>query len=205
MVRLRPPRQRPATRTAHAFARTTGNHALTTIRRLSVPLLAAAFLSLAACGTGPVAPEPVAGSLTAATPEQMVAAIRAAAGDGESELSVQPLRDPRVEDLRGQAVRLQAQGRHGEAATALDEALGIVSDDPALLQERAETAIALRDFERANDLAERAYALGAQVGPLCRRHWATIEQVRLVAGDAEGAASAKAQVEGGKVAGPERY
>ena len=38
-----------------------------------------------------------------------------------------------------------------------------------------------------------------------RRHWATIEQVRLVQGDAEGAQSAQAQVLGCKVEGPSRF
>ena len=180
---------------------------MTSIRHPVAAAMSSALLCLllAACATAPGTPATVAPPLTSATPEQMVATIRAAAGDGDGELSVQPLREPMVEDLRGQAVRWQAQGRHTEAAAALDQALGIVPDDPALLQERAEAAILLRDFGRASALAERAFALGAQVGPLCRRHWATIEQVRLVAGDAAGAASAKAQVEGCKVAGPQRF
>jgi tetratricopeptide (TPR) repeat protein len=118
---------------------------------------------------------------------------------------VQPLRDPMVEDLRAQAQAARAQGRYDEAAAALDRALAIVADDPALLQERAEAALLQRDFARAGKLAERAFALGAQVGPLCRRHWATIAQVRLADGDAEGAASAKAQVEGCRVEGPNRF
>lgn len=162
-----------------------------------------ASLALAACTTHPV--EQAAPPLTSATPEEMVAAIRAAAGDGDGELTVQPLRDPMVEDLRVAAGRLHEQGQHAEAAEALDRALAITPEDPALLQERAEAAILLRDFARAGELAERAYALGAQVGPLCRRHWATIEQVRLVAGDAEGAVSARRQVEGCRVEGPVRY
>mgnify|MGYP007107674353 CR=1 FL=1 len=68
-----------------------------------------------------------------------------------------------------------------------------------------EIALLQRDFERAGSLAERAFELGAKVGPLCRRHWATIQQVRLAAGDAGGAESAARQVEGCTVAGPERY
>ena len=170
-------------------------------------LPAAALLSallLSACATSPPPAEAPA-SLTQATPEQMAAAIDAAAGSGEGELAVQPLRDPMVEDLREQARDARAAARYEDAASALDRALAIVPDDPALLQERAEAALLQRDFARAGQLAERAFALGAQVGPLCRRHWATIEQVRLVAGDAEGAASAKAQVAGCRVAGPERF
>ena len=165
--------------------------------------LALAALLLAGCASTPTEPAPM--SLTSATPEEMVAAIDAAAGSGEGELAVQPLRDPMVEDLRAQAQAARAQGRYDEAAAALDRALAIVADDPALLQERAEAALLQRDFQRAGQLAERAFALGAQVGPLCRRHWATIGQVRLVEGDAEGAASAQAQVEGCRVEGPNRF
>lgn len=171
------------------------------IRHLLFPLLAAV---LAACATPTPQPAPPA-ALTSASPAQMVAAIRAAAGSGEGELAVQPLRDPRVEDLRARAQRLEQQKDDDEAAKALDEALAIVPDDPALLQERAEAAILLKDYAKAEALARRAFELGSGVGPLCRRHWATIEQVRLVEGDAAGAASAKAQVAGCKVAGVDRF
>ena len=166
-------------------------------------LVALAAALLAACAS--TTPGPESAPLTSATPEEMVALIDAAAGDGEGELAVQPLRDPMVEDLRGQARQARDAGRHGEAAQALDRALELVPGDPALLQERAEAALLLREFARAGELAERAFALGAQVGPLCRRHWATIEQVRLVEGDAAGAASARVQVDGCKVEGPSRF
>jgi len=167
-------------------------------------VLVLSFALLSACATPPpVATRPAA--LTSATPEQMVAVVRAAAGNGEGELAVQPLRDPQVEDLRQTATRLEAQKHYADAAKALDDALAIVPDDPALLQERAEAALLLRDNANAEKLALRAYELGSQVGPLCRRHWATIEQARLVAGDATGAASAKQQVEGCKVAAPNRF
>jgi Flp pilus assembly protein TadD len=169
----------------------------------SIPTLAVLAMLVAGCASVPAEPEPAA--LTSATPEQMLAAIDAAAGSGEGELAVQPLRDPMVEDLREQAQQARAQGRHDDAAAALDRALEIVADDPALLQERAEAALLQREFERAGQLAERAFALGAQVGPLCRRHWATIEQARLAAGDADGAASAQAQVQGCTVEGPNRF
>jgi tetratricopeptide (TPR) repeat protein len=162
------------------------------------------LLLLCACAAPPkVAPGPAA--LTSATPEQMVAAVRAAAGDGEGELAVQPLRDPQVEDLRQSATRLEAQQQYDDAAKALDDALAIVPDDPALLQERAEAALLLRDTAGAEKFALRAFELGSQVGPLCRRHWATVEQARLVAGDAAGAASAKQQAAGCKVAAPNRF
>ena len=170
--------------------------------RLGGAYLWIALFALAGCAT---VPGPQATTLTTATPEAMVATIRAAAGNDPAELSVQPLRDPMVEDLRQRAVRLQAQQQYAEAAAALDQALAIVPDDPALLQERAEAAILLQAMAQAEQLARRADALGAKVGPLCRRHWATVQQARLVAGDAGGAAAAKAKIAACKVAGPNRY
>jgi len=159
---------------------------------------------LGACTTTPPPPAaPV--SLTNASPEAMVAAIRATAAHDDAELAVQPLRDPMVDDLREQAKRLEAQQHYQDAAAALDKALALVPEDPALLQERAEAALLLRDDATAERLARQAYALGAKVGPLCRRHWATIQQTRLVAGDAAGATSAKAMIDGCKVSGPNRF
>ncbi|WP_345295734.1 hypothetical protein [Luteimonas vadosa] len=160
---------------------------------------------LAACASAPEPASPQRPSLATETPEQMVASIRASAGDGEGELAVQPLRDPMVEDLREEAQRLEAQRRHADAGAALDRAIEIVPDDPALLQERAEVALLEGDPAIAGALAERAHSLGAQVGPLCRRHWATIEKVRLLAADAAGAADAKARIEACKLAPPPRY
>ena len=162
-----------------------------------------ASVALVACATTP--PPPAPASLTSASPEAMVAAIRATAAHDDAELAVQPLRDPMVEDLREQAQRLETQHRNQDAAAALDKALAMVPDDPALLQERAEAALLLRDNATAERLARRAYAIGSKVGPLCRRHWATVEQTRLVAGDAAGAATAKQQVDSCKVTGPDRF
>jgi hypothetical protein len=160
-------------------------------------------LALAACASAPG--QPSTPSLTTATPARMVEYIRATAGDGAGELNVQPLRDPEVEDLRRDAERLQAQGHHRDAAAALDHAIALVPADPALLQERAEVALLLGDTGMAGELAARAHALGSGVGPLCRRHWATLEQVRLVQGDADGAAAAKAAIETCRVAPPPRW
>lgn len=146
---------------------------------------------LAACAT---TPPPQTRFVTTQAPEMLVATIRAAAGNDEDELAVQPLRDPHVEDLRQQAVQLERNHLYRAAATVLDQALAISPDDPAVLQERAEIAILLRDFEQAETLARRAYDAGAKVGPLCRRHWATIEQVRIADDDAVNAAAAKVQL-----------
>ncbi len=160
---------------------------------------------LAACASAPSPGTAPSTALTTATPEAMVLAIRASAAHDDHELAVQPLRDPMVEDLRHDAQRLESEHRYVEAAAVLDRALGLVPEDPALLQERAEAALLLHDGATAEGLAHRAYATGAKVGPLCRRHWATIEQARLIAGDATGAASAGLQIEACKVSGPNRY
>lgn len=112
------------------------------------------------------------------TPEQRVAAIRAAAGVDDKELTVQPLRDPQVEDLREAAGKAVAARDYAAAAEALNQAILIVPEDPAVLQERAEVALLQRDFDRAETLAQRAFDLGSKVGPLCRQHWETIRQIR---------------------------
>lgn len=160
----------------------------------------ACALLLAACATLPP---------STATPEvapaAMVAAIRAAAGRDDTELAVQPLRDPMVEDLRQQAQRFESAGRAQDAADALDHALRLVPDDPGLLQERAEAALLLGDLATAARLAEHAWEIGGKVGPLCRRHAETSRQVRLAAGDASGAAAAMARREACTVAAPARY
>lgn len=164
---------------------------------------AALLLGLAACASAPVAPS--VQSLTEATPAQMVEYVHAAAGDGAGELNVQPLRNAEVEDLRQQADRLLQTGHPADAAAALDHAITLVPDDPALLQERAEVALLMSDFTRADELAARAQALGSGVGPLCRRHWAIREQIRLVQGDAAGAAAAKDAMAGCRVAPAQRW
>ena len=166
-----------------------------------LPTAAFVALLIAGCAAGPGQRAVPGGP----APAEMVAAVRAHAVGDDAELAVQPLRDPRVEDLRADAARLEAAGDFAAAAAALDEAMAVVPDDPALMQERAEVALLLGDPALAGSLAERAYALGARVGPLCRRHWATLEQLRLGEGDAAGAASASEQIRACRVTGPVRY
>ncbi|HEU4813811.1 MAG TPA: hypothetical protein VFS99_06255 [Xanthomonadaceae bacterium] len=148
-------------------------------------------------------PAPV--SLTTATPAQMVATVRAAGETSDTEVAVRPLRNPATADLRDLAADQQGRGALAEAAATLDRALEVTPDDPALLQERAEAALLLGDFAAAEAHARRAQAIGTQVGPLCRRHWTTVEQVRLVAGDGVGADAARARVAECRVERPARY
>ncbi|MFZ2753197.1 MAG: hypothetical protein WAZ48_07085 [Lysobacteraceae bacterium] len=134
-------------------------------------VLCACVTLLAACSSGSPVQE-----WRGPSPEQLVAGIRGAGAPAPGELDVQPLRDPMVEDLRVQATQFERQQRYADAAAALDKALALSPEDPALLQERAEIAVLQKDLDKAGALASKAYALGAKVGPLCRRHWATIRQ-----------------------------
>lgn len=164
---------------------------------------AIAALLLAACASPP--PQQTAQQVQQADPARMVATVRAAAGSGEGELTVQPLRDPMVEDLRQRAAELEKQGKYAESAAALDQALAITPDDPAVLQERAEAALLLKDYAGAEQRARRAFELGAKVGPLCRRHWATVRAARYAANDGAGAAQAQQRMAACKLAPPERF
>lgn len=172
-----------------------------TVRRVTTLLCAWALL--AACRSAPPVTPSAAHAPMAA--DAMVAAIRAAGVGDDTEVAVQPLRDPAVEDLREQAARLEQSHQPAQAAQRLDRALAISPDDPALMQERAEAALLLGDPAGAERLARHAFAVGAQVGPLCRRHWETVRQVRLAAADAAGANLARAARDACRVAGPNRY
>ena len=172
--------------------------------RLLVVLLSAAVV--VACGTAP--PAAVGPVLPTFDAVAAIAAIRAAATADASELDVQPLRDPQVEDLREQAAALEARRMYGAAAELLDRALALNPGDPALLQERAEIALLLHQLPEAERHARRALVAGSGVGPLCRRHWETIAQVRgsLATPDVvQGAADARRQRDACTVAAPDRF
>ena len=173
--------------------------------RTGFPIAVVVAILLAGCASAPPPATPVPVALTSATPAEMVAAVRATETASDTELAVRPLRDPATADLRDAAAAQQARGEFAEAAATLDRALAIAPDDPAVLQERAEAALLLGDFAAAEAHARRAHDVGSQVGPLCRRHWATVEQVRLAAGDGAGADAARARVAGCRVDRPARY
>lgn len=154
---------------------------------------------LAACNSTPPAPE-----WTGPAPEQLVAEIRTAGKAAPDELDVQPLRDPMVEDLRVKAAQAERRRDYAEAATALDQALGLSPEDPALLQERAEIAVLLKDLDKAGALARRAFETGARVGPLCRRHWATIRHQLVFQQRALQAQAAARKLKGDRLAQWER-
>ena len=162
------------------------------------------LLALAACTTGAPLPPQAPAAPRVAPEQRLAAAIAAATGSDDRELAVQPLRDPEVQDLReaaGDAVRARD---YAAAAESLNQALLIVADDPAVLQERAEVALLQGEDQRAETLATRAFELGSKVGPLCRRHWAVVEQARLARGLTQDAQSAHVQIAACTVAGLER-
>lgn len=168
-------------------------------------VVAMASMLLAACAT---TTPPAASSIEPAyDPVALVAQIRAAAGpdDAKDELAIRPLRDPMVEGLRNEAARAEREGRYADAARTLDQVLAESADDPAVLQERAEAALLNRDLDGAERYARQAFSVGAQVGPLCRRHWETVRVVRLERGDAAAAQQAQTQRDACKVTAPPRY
>lgn len=160
---------------------------------------------LSGCATAPPPATPPPAPLTTDTPAQMVAKVRAAGATSDTELAVRPLRDPATAGLRDAAAAQQVRGDLAGAAATLDQALAITPDDPSLLQERAEAALLLGEFAAAEAFARRADELGSRVGPLCRRHWSTIEQARLAAGDRAGAIAAGVRVDQCRVDRPARY
>lgn len=142
--------------------------------RLRWPVVLAIMTGLAGCATPP-APDLVVPGFDA---EAAVAAIRAAGTASGGELDVQPLRDPQVTDLMAEAEALEAQRLYRAASERLDMALALASDDPNVLQRRAELALLLDEPDEAERLALLALAAGTEVGPLCRRHWETALQAR---------------------------
>ncbi|MFX1723671.1 hypothetical protein [Stenotrophomonas maltophilia] len=164
--------------------------------------LATLCLALAACVTPPPV---VKAPVDTTTPAQRLAAVDAAAGNDDKELAVQPLRDSEVEDLRQAALARRQVNDLAGAAAALDQALAIMASDPSVLQDRAEIALLQGEWAAAETFARKSVELGSKTGPLCRRHWATIEQSRLARGEKENAASAHAQLEGCTVPGIMRY
>ena len=136
-------------------------------------LLFLVLLTSAGCASVPEAPR------VAIDTRAAVAAVRAAGEPAPNELAVRPLVDPQVVDLQEQAAAHEAAGRFDEAANAIDAALEVSTDDPALLQARAEIALLQGRFDEALAYAARSHEAGPKVGPLCRRQQETQVQVAL--------------------------
>lgn len=174
------------------------------MRQTSLAVLVFSVLLLVACSvpTVPVAPPAFVDTVGGA---ERLAEVEKIAGAQDDELTIQPLRDPMVDDLREQAFAARQRGDLGIAAAVLEQALTLVDGDPGILQERAELALLSREPARAEHFSRAALALGSRTGPLCRRHWATIWQSWLARNDEVNAASAHAQIPGCTVAAIERF
>lgn len=166
----------------------TGMRAVMT--RLLTSLL---LLGLVACSSD--APPPARGAPAARLdPVAMVVAIRLASA-GDDELFVQPVRDPRVDELRARAEVLEAHGDYKAAAAAIESALAITPGDNELLQWRAEISLLRRKWVEAERQANEAYEKGTKLGGLCRRSWSTIRYSREARGMTDAAEVARRQAE----------
>ena len=127
-----------------------------------------------------------------------------AAGQVGDELDVQPLRDPRVEDLRSAASQAEAKGDYDGAGRLLAQAALLTPDDPDLLQWQAELALVVHDWVRAEQLASRSFEKGPKLGGLCRRNWTTLRMAAEARDDKVLQAQAQQRVAGCTVAPPVR-
>ena len=159
---------------------------------------------LAACsGSTGAASADTAPATRPAGSAQLLQQVRGA-GEVGDELDVQPLRDPRVEDLRAEATADEERGDYAGAARALAKAAEITPDDPDLLQWQAEMALVSRDWATADVLAARSWERGPKLGGLCRRNWTTRRLAAEARNDTAAAAQAQQQVAACKVAPPVR-
>ena len=156
---------------------------------------------LAACAQpAPEAPKPQGKSNAT-----MVADIQAAGERDKSVINVHPLVDPGITALQDAARNDERNGQYDAAAAKLDQALKRSSDSPDVLQDRAELAIYMGNYDLAEKLAHQSWSLGSKQGPLCARNWQTVVEMRQRANDAAGAASANKGVEECREPGIQRY
>lgn len=158
-------------------------------------------LMLAACG--PSTPKKT-GNQTALTPEAMVAQVRSVGLQG-NDLTVAPLRDPQVEDLRNAATQAEARKDIVAAQAAIELALKISVMDPDLLQWQAELSLLKKNWVQAEGFAQTSYDKGPKLGALCRRNWKTMSFARKAKNDAAGGQRADQQIAQCTVAPQPRY
>jgi hypothetical protein len=159
------------------------------------------FVLLTACG--PTTPKKAA-NVNVLTPESMVAQVRSAGLQG-TDLTVAPLRDPQVEDLRATATQAEARKDIVSAQAAIDLALKISVMDPDLLQWQAELFLLKKNWAQAESFAQSSYDKGPRLGALCRRNWKTLSFARRAKNDVAGAQRAEQQIVQCTVAPPPRY
>lgn len=159
------------------------------------------FLLLAGCG--PTGPAKTKGT-SVMTPEAMVAQVRSVGLQG-ADLTVAPLRDPQVEDLRAAATQAETRKDIVAAQLAIDLALKISAMDPDLLQWQAELFLLNKNWAQAESSALSSYNKGPKLGALCRRNWKTLSFARTAKKDVAGAMTAEQQITKCTVVPPPRY
>jgi hypothetical protein len=169
-----------------------------------LPLVPAVLASalLAGCGQPvPEAPKQPPGKTNA----QMVAEIQAAGDRDKSVINVHPLVDPGVTALQEGARNDERNGQFDAAQTKLEMALKRSSNSPDVLQDRAELAIYMSNYDLAEKLAQQSWSMGSKQGPLCARNWQTVVEMRERVHDATGEAAATKSVADCREAGIQRF
>lgn len=164
---------------------------------LVLPVTVALILGACAQSGGP-APQSVRSGA------DILGAIRAAGHQDASAIHVKPLRSPEVETLVRKAEGQEHAGQYKSAAATLDKALTLSPQAPGLLQDRAEMAVRLGDYEQAEKMARQSYEQGAKLGSLCARNWKTVLEMRRIADDPAGVESARQTLAKCEKSGPVR-
>ena len=166
---------------------------------LSLPLVLVACSASTSSGLADAKP-----AIRPGSPATMLQQVRSAGQIGD-ELDVQPLRDPRVEDLRNQAAAAESRGDYSAAANLLAQAAKLTPEDPDLLQWQAEMALVSKDWSQAGTLANQSWERGPKLGGLCRRNWTTLQLVAESRGDQAAASQAQQRVAACTVPPPNRF
>jgi tetratricopeptide (TPR) repeat protein len=135
----------------------------------------------------------------------IVAQVRAAGEREKSAIEVAPLRDPGVQGLEHAAQADERAGKYADADAKLVQALKMAPEAPELIQDRAEIAIRMQDYPLAEKLAKQSFEMGPKSGSLCARNWQTVVEMRLQAGDQNGANVARGELAKCHIAGPNRF
>ncbi|WP_338015442.1 tetratricopeptide repeat protein [Dyella acidiphila] len=165
-----------------------------------MPAVVAGVLLAACSQPAPEAPRPTGKSNAA-----MVAEIQAAGQRDKSVINVHPLVDPGVTSLQEGARNDERNGQFDAAAAKLEMALKRVPDSPDVLQDRAELAVYMSNYDLAAKLAQQSWSLGSKQGPLCARNWQTMVELRQRVNDTAGVAAASKSVEDCREAGIQRF
>jgi len=167
------------------------------VARLSLAVLVLALLAACSAQESPP-PKP------RVVKRDLLVEIRSQAEALASNVQVEPLADPEVDDLRARARTEEMQGKYEVAAATIKQAMSLRPEDPTLIQWAAELALVRGRHDEAERGAQRSYDLGPKLGEICVRNWLTIKEARAARSDAQGATSAAAQLPACQVQAPVR-